>query len=89
MISVYLENALNISSYNHVFRFQGETLEELVQEVKDYLCLPTGHKVRCEVYNRRLGSFKRTLMKSLPHDCEAVYVMLKVEDDQRSAIVDK
>jgi hypothetical protein len=82
MISVYLENALDVSSYNHVFRFRGGTLDDLVQEVKDYLSVPAGHSVRCEVYNRRLGSLKRSLLKTLPHDCEEVYVMLKVEDDQ-------
>jgi hypothetical protein len=89
MISVYLENALHVSSYNCVFRFQGGTLEDLIEEVKDYLSVPAGRNVRCEVYNRRLGSFKRALMKTLPHDCEEVYVMLKVEDDQYGPTVDK
>ena len=82
MVAVYLENAHDISSYSPYFYYNGTDIADLCDEVRDRLGVPHGVKVRVEIYDKRIGSFHRKLLKTLPQSVENVYVMLKVENDQ-------
>ena len=82
MVAVYLENAHDSSSYSPYFYYNGTDVPDLCDEVRDRLGVPHGVKVRVEVYDKRVGSFRRKQLKVLSQDVENVYVVLKVENDQ-------
>jgi hypothetical protein len=82
MVAVYLENARDISSYSPFFHYTGIDLAELCDEVRERLAIPKGVCVRMDVYDKRVGTFHRVKLKSLPSVAENVYVVLKVGNDQ-------
>ena len=82
MVAVYLENARDISSYSPFFHYTGIDLAELCDEVCERLAIPKGVCVRIDVYDKRVGTFHRVKLKSLPPVVENVYIVLKVGNDQ-------
>jgi hypothetical protein len=82
MVAVYLENAHDISSYSPFFHYNGTDLADLCDEVRDRLAIPSGVKVRMDVYDKRVGTFYRKRLTALTNTMENVYVVLKVEHDQ-------
>ena len=75
MIDIYLENALGISNKNPVFQFSGSTLEELQNEVLDYLnCI--GKKIKMRVFNKRFGLMHRELVYTMSNKYDALFVFL-------------
>jgi hypothetical protein len=82
MVAVYLENAHDICSYSPFFHYSGTDLADLCDEVRDRLAIPSGVKVRMDVYDKRVGIFHRKRLTVLSQEAENVYVVLKVEHDQ-------
>lgn len=77
---VYIENAHNISSYTPIFNYNGDSIDELVNEVKNYLQIPDKSKINVTIYDKRFGYISRHLLTSLSKDYEDVYIKLRVED---------
>lgn len=82
-MDVYFENALDISIYKPYFRFYGQTLQELALEIKDRLGIDAEAPLTIVFYNMRSGSSGRKQLQALPTGLDAVYVALKVGNDNQ------
>jgi hypothetical protein len=78
---VYLENALDISSYSPVFQYNGKSMEELEAMVFQFLNISNKNKIRICVYTGRVGYLKRKILSSLNAAPEEVYIVLKRVED--------
>jgi hypothetical protein len=82
MTFVYLENALNISGRKPIFVFQGSSLSELEQEIRDFLyCGKESKELIIRIYDKQFGMLNRKQFVELPEKCESVYARLYISEN--------
>ena len=74
---VYIENAHNVSLYKPVFRYDGNSMEELENEIRKYLNIAEKQTVQIVMYDRRFGCTLRQVVTSLENIAENdIYIKL-------------
>lgn len=78
---VYIENAHNIRLYKPVLYYNGNSIQELEDEIRNYLDIGQKRDIKVIMYDKRSGCSSRHMLTSLENQTMLdVYVKLKLED---------